>query len=231
MHACGHDIHMAAFIGDGARPGEAKGQWKGTIIFDRPTGGRNRGRRPRLVEGRPLHAVGRNPTSPSVCMTTRKSQTGQIGVTEGYCYANVDSVDVTVRGVGGHGAYPHKTKDPIVLSAEIINALANDREPREQSDRPVVVTVGSIHGGTKHNIISDEVKMQLTVRTYKTGSARPRPGRHRTDHERVRDGRRHAAGRRLIVKVLKDEFTPATYNNPELTKRVSAALEDSARRG
>ncbi len=94
-------------------------------------------------------------------------QTGHIGVTPGYTYANVDSVDVTVHGVGGHGAYPHKTKDPIVLSAEIINAWQTIASRENNPLDPVVVTVGSIHGGTKHNIIPDEVKMQLTVRTYK----------------------------------------------------------------
>ena len=93
--------------------------------------------------------------------------TGKIGVTEGYTYANVDSVDVTVRGVGGHGAYPHKTKDPIVLAAEIINAWQTIASRENNPLDPIVVTVGSIHGGTKHNIIPDEVKMQLTVRTYK----------------------------------------------------------------
>ena len=82
--------------------------------------------------------------------------------------ANVDSVDVTVRGVGGHGAYPHKTKDPIVLAAEMINAWQTIASRENNPLDPIVVTVGSIHGGTKHNIIPDEVKMQLTVRTYKS---------------------------------------------------------------
>src|SRR5882757_7874563 len=94
-------------------------------------------------------------------------QTGHIGVTEGYTYANVDSVDVTVRGVGGHGAYPHKTKDPIVLAAEMVNDWQTIASRENNPLDPIVVTAGSIHGGTKHNIIPDEVKLQLTVRTYK----------------------------------------------------------------
>ena len=94
-------------------------------------------------------------------------QTGHIGVTEDYTYANVNSVNVTVRGVGGHGAYPHKTKDPIVLAAEMINAWQTIVSRENNPLDPIVVTVGSIHGGTKHNIIPDEAKMQLTVRTYK----------------------------------------------------------------
>src|SRR5207237_10167365 len=92
-------------------------------------------------------------------------QTGHIGVTEGYTYANVDSVDVTVRGVGGHGAYPHKTKDPVVLAAEMINAWQTIASRENNALDPIVVTVGSIHGGPKHNIIPDEVKMELSVRT------------------------------------------------------------------
>src|SRR5947208_10820260 len=94
-------------------------------------------------------------------------QTGHIAVTPGYTYANVDSVDVTVRGIGGHGAYPHRTKDPVVLAAEMINAWQTIVSRENNPLDPIVVTVGSIHGGTKHNIIPDEVKMQLTVRTYK----------------------------------------------------------------
>ena len=149
-------------------------------------------------------------------------QTGHIGVTEGYTYANVDSVDVTVRGVGGHGAYPHKTKDPIVLSAEIINALQTIASRENNPLDPIVVTVGSIHGGTKHNIIPDEVKMQLTVRTYKSEVR----DRVLAAIDQIAKGIAAAAGvppeRAPIVKILQDQFTPATYNNPELTKRLVA---------
>src|SRR5207253_7114415 len=149
-------------------------------------------------------------------------QTGHIGVTEGYTYANVDSVDVTVRGVGGHGAYPHKTKDPIVLSAEIINALQTIASRENNPIDPIVVTVGSIHGGTKHNIIPDEVKMQLTVRTYKADVR----DRVLAAIDQIAKGIAAAAGIPAecapIVSVAKDQFTPATYNNPELTKRLVA---------
>src|SRR5205807_9384748 len=93
--------------------------------------------------------------------------TGHIGVTEGYTYANVDSVDVTVRGVRGDSAYPHKTKDPSVLAAEMINTWQTIASRENNPLDPIVVTIGSIQGGTKHNIIPGEVKMQLTVRTYK----------------------------------------------------------------
>jgi hippurate hydrolase len=139
----------------------------------------------------------------------------------------VDSVDVTVRGVGGHGAYPHKTKDPIVLAAELINAWQTIASRENNPLDPVVVTVGSIHGGTKHNIISDEVKMQLTVRTYKADVRE----RVLSAIERIAKGIAAAAGVPAelapIVTVRKDQFTPATYNNPELTKRLVAVWKKS----
>src|SRR5207247_9584229 len=154
-------------------------------------------------------------------------QTGHIGVTEGYTYANVDSVDVTVRGVGGHGAYPHKTKDPIVLAAEMINNWQTIASRENNPLDPIVVTVGSIHGGTKHNIIPDEVKMQLTVRTYK-----PETREHvLASIERIAKGIAAAGGvppdRAPIVSVSIDQVCPDTYNNPELTKRLVAVWKNS----
>src|SRR5205809_897086 len=140
----------------------------------------------------------------------------------GLPYASVDSVDVTVRGVGGHGAYPHKTKDPIVLAAEMINAWQTIASRENNPLDPIVITVGSIHGGTKHNIIPDEVKMQLTVRTYKSDVRE----RVLAAIERIARGCATAAGlladKMPTVNVLRDHFAPAMYNNPELTKRLVA---------
>ena len=128
--------------------------------------------------------------------------------------------------MGGHGAYPHKTKDPIVLSAEIINAWQTIASRENNPLDPIVVTVGSIHGGTKHNIIPDEVKMQLTVRTYKSEVRE----RVLAAIEQIAKGCAIAAGlpndKMPEVNVLQDEFTPATYNNPELTKRARRRLEE-----
>src|SRR5437016_3424220 len=166
MHACGHDAHMAMFIGVARALAKLKDQWRGTIIFvGQPAEETGNGARALLHAGlyekfgKPEFALGFHDKA--------DLQTGHIGVTEGYTYANVDSVDVTVRGIGGHGAYPHKTKDPIVLEAEMVNACQPIASRENNPLDPIVVTVGSIHGGTKHNIIPDEVKMQLTVRTYK----------------------------------------------------------------
>src|SRR6184192_2127384 len=219
MHACGHDAHMAAFIGTARALGKLKDQWHGTIVFvAQPAEELGTGARALLRDG--LYEKFGKPDFALGFHDKADLETGHIGVTEGYTYANVDSVDITVRGVGGHGAYPHKTKDPIVLSAEIINALQTIASRENNPIDPVVVTVGSIHGGTKHNIISDEVKMQLTVRTYKSEVR----DKVLAAIDRIAKGIAAAAGvppeRAPIVNVLKDQLTPATYNNPDLTKRL-----------
>lgn len=221
MHACGHDAHIAAFIGTARALAKLKDQWHGTIVFvAQPAEELGTGARALLKAG--LYVRFGKPNFALGFHDKADLETGHIGVTEGYTYANVDSVDITVRGIGGHGAYPHKTKDPIVLAAEIINALQTIASRENNPIDPVVVTVGSIHGGTKHNIIPDEVKMQLTVRTYKSDVRE----RALAAIDRIAKACATVAGipsdRAPIVTVRKDEFTPATYNNPELTKRLVA---------
>ena len=226
MHACGHDVHVAAFIGTARALGKLKDQWHGTLVFvAQPAEEIGAGARALLKDGlydrfgKPNFALGFHDKA--------DVQAGHIAVTEGYTSANVDSVDVTIRGVGGHGAYPHKTKDPIVLAAEIINAWQTIASRQNNPLDPIVITVGSIHGGTKHNIIPDEVKMQITVRTYKSEVR---------EHvlaaiERIAKGIAAAGGippeRAPVVSVSKDQFCPASYNNPELTKRLVAVWKKS----
>ncbi len=222
MHACGHDAHMAAFIGTARALQKLKDQWRGTIIFvGQPAEETGAGARAMLADG--LYTRFPKPDFALGFHDNAFLETGKIGVAEGYTFANVDSVNIMVRGVGGHGAYPHKTKDPIVLSAEIINALQTIASRENNPIDPVVVTVGSIHGGTKHNIIPDEVKMQLTVRSYKMDVRE----RVLAAIDRIVKGCAVAAGipqdRMPVVEVLRDEFSPATYNNPELTKRLVEA--------
>jgi amidohydrolase len=226
MHACGHDAHMAAFIGTARALGKLKDQWHGTIVFvAQPAEETGNGARALLKDGlyerfgKPNFALGFHDKA--------DLETGHIGVTEGYTYANVDSVDLTVYGVGGHGAYPYRTKDPIVLSAEIINALQTIVSRENNPLDPIVITVGSIHGGTKHNIIPDEVKMQLTVRTYKPDVRE----RVLAAIDRIAKGIAVTGGvppeRAPIATLRKDEFCPATYNNPDLTKRLVAVWRNS----
>jgi hippurate hydrolase len=219
MHACGHDAHMAAFIGTARTLAKMKDQWHGTIVFvGQPAEEMGTGARAMLNDG--LYTRFPKPDFALGFHDNAQMETGHLGVTEGYTFANVDSVNITVRGMGGHGAYPHKTKDPIVLSAEIILALQTIVSRENNPIDPVVVTVGSIHGGTKHNIIPDEVKMQLTVRSYKMDVRE----RLLAAIDRIAKGCAATAGvppdRMPITDVLRDEFSPATYNNPELTKRL-----------
>jgi amidohydrolase len=226
MHACGHDAHISMFIGVARALAKLKDQWHGTVIFvGQPAEELGSGARAMLKAG--LYEKFGKPDFALGFHDKADLQTGHIGVTEGYTYANVDSVDVTVRGLGGHGAYPYTTKDPIVLAAEMINTWQTIASRENNPLNPIVITVGSIHGGTKHNIIPDEVKMQLTVRTYK-----PDVREHvLAAIDRVAQGIAAAGGvppeRAPIVTVLKDQFTPATYNNPELTTRLVAAWKKS----
>jgi len=226
MHACGHDVHVAALIGVARILAKLKSQWHGTIVFvAQPAEELGTGARALLKDG--LYEKFGKPDFALGFHDKADLETGRIGVTEGYATANVDSVDVTVRGVGGHGAYPHKTKDPIVLAAEIINAWQTIASRENNPVDPIVITVGSIHGGTKNNIIPDEVKMQLTVRTYKAETRE----RVLAAIDRIAKGYAMAAGvpseRAPIVTVSKNEFCPATYNNPELTKRLIAVWKSS----
>jgi len=226
MHACGHDIHMAALIGTARVLAKLKDSWHGTIIFigqpaEEAVGGAHAMINAGLYDrfGKPDYALALHDDA--------EIEAGKIGISEGYTQANVDSVDVMVKGIGGHGAYPHKIKDPIVLSAEIINAWQTIVSREDNPLDPVVVTVGSIQGGTKHNIIPDEVKIQLTVRTYKPEVRQ----RVLAAIDRIAKGCATAAGlppdKMPEVNVLKGEALNATYNNPELTKRVTAALKSA----
>jgi amidohydrolase len=226
MHACGHDAHIAAFIGTARALAKLKDQWHGTILFvAQPAEETGNGARALLKDG--LYEKFGKPNFALGFHDKADLETGHIGVTEGYTYANVDAVDIIVRGVGGHGAYPYKTKDPIVLAAELVNALQTIASRENNPLDPIIVTVGSIHGGTKRNIISDEVKMQLTIRTYKADTRQ----RVLAAIERIAKGIAMAGGvppeRTPIVTVSKDEYCPATYNNPELTKRLIAVWKAS----
>src|SRR5258707_11912936 len=143
MHACGHDAHMAAFIGTARALAQLKDRWHGTIVFvAQPAEETGNGARALLKDG--LYQKFGKPNFALGFHDKADLETGHIVVTEGYTYANVDSVDVTVRGVGGHGTYPHKTKDPIVLAAEMINNWQTIASRADNPIYPNVVTEGAI---------------------------------------------------------------------------------------
>jgi amidohydrolase len=224
MHACGHDIHMTVLTGVARLLTQMQDRWKGTLVLiGQPAEERGSGARAMLAAG--LYA--RFP-KPDYCLALHVNSelpAGSVGYVEGFALANVDSVDVTIRGVGGHGAYPHKTKDPIVLAAETVLALQTIVSREIEPGEAAVVTVGSIHGGTKHNIIPSDVTLQLTLRSY-TDEVRAQTI---AAVKRIVRGLAEAAGipeDRMPTVTLKDEFTPATYNDPALSRRVSGALKE-----
>lgn len=222
MHACGHDIHMTCLVGVARVLKELKDRWQGTLVLiGQPAEERGGGAQRMIADG----LFTRFP-KPDYCIALHDDSSlvaGAVGLAEGYALANVDSVDITVRGVGGHGAYPQATKDPIVLAAEIVLALQTIVSREIAPGEPAVVTVGSIHGGLKHNIIPDEVQLQLTLRSY-TDEVRQQTI---AAVKRITRGLAIAAGvpedRMPIVK-MSDDFTPATYNDPELARRLSGVF-------
>jgi len=224
MHGCGHDIHMTSFLGTAKMLAALKSEWRGTVMLvGQPAEERGTGAKAMLNDG--LYSRFPKPNYVLALHDNANLEAGKVGYTEGYSLANVNSVNITVRGVGGHGAYPQTTKDPIVLAAQIVLALQTIVSRENSPLDPAVVTVGSINGGTKHNIIPDEVKLQLTVRTYKEEVRL----KVLSSIERITKGTAIAAGipdnRLPIVEVVETEFTPATFNNPELSRRIAGVFE------
>ena len=216
MHACAHDTHMTAWVGAARRLAAMRSSWSGTLVMiAQPGEETSQGAKAMLEDGlftrfpKPTHAIAfhNSATLPA----------GIIGYSDGPALANVDSVDMVVRGVGGHGAAPHTTRDPIVLASRIVTSLqtlvSRELDPLDSA----VVTVGSFQAGTKHNIISDEARLLITVRSYT-----PEIRRMLLDGiARIARGEAIAAGvpedRMPTVTVREAEATPATVNSAALT--------------
>ena len=220
MHACGHDTHMSAWVGAARQMVAGRAKWSGTLVMIlQPAEEIGSGAKAMLDDG--LFTRFPKPDYTLAFHDAAQFPAGMIGYSSGFALANVDSVDITVKGVGGHGAYPHTTKDPIVLASRIVGSLQQlvSREVNPQDS--AVVTVGSFHAGAKHNIISDEAKLLLTVRSYSDETRKLLLDGIR----RVVKGEAIAAGmpddRMPVVTISEDEFTPATYNTPKLTAKMA----------
>ena len=223
MHACGHDIHITNMIGTAKMLAQLKDQWRGTLVLlGQPAEETIDGANAMLADG--LYTRFPKPDFTIALHDSADVEAGKVTYYPGYAMASSTSVDVIVRGVSGHGSKPEATKDPIVMAAQMIMALQTIISRENSPLDPAVVTVGSIHGGTKRNIIPDEVVLQLTIRTYKEEVRQ----RILTSLERITKGVAMGAGvpedRMPIVKLIENEMAPATYNDPQLTERVVAAI-------
>lgn len=223
MHACAHDTHMTALVGSARWMADNRDQWSGTLVLiAQPAEEVGLGAAAMLVDG----LYERFPTPDAVVShhTWGYMPAGQIRYVPGFAMANVDTVDLYVKGIGSHGASPHLGKDPVVIASQIVLALqtlvSRELSPFETG----VVTVGAFNAGTKHNIISDEAHLQITVRSY-TDEVRQDL---LSGIERVASGIAMAAGlpEELMPVIEIDEtYTPAVYNDPALSTRAGQILE------
>ena len=219
MHACGHDIHMAALVGTATLLARDRQSWHGTLMLvGQPAEERANGAAAMLKDG--LFARFPKPDMAFAMHDGNGLPAGEVGFAPGFSLTSADSVDIVIYGKGGHGATPQNTIDPIVIAARTVLALQTIVSREINPQDPAIITVGSIHGGTKHNIIPEQVKLELTVRAYK-----PEVRKHLLDAiARIARAESEAgnAPRPPDVKVV--ESTPAQYNDPKLCERIAADL-------
>jgi amidohydrolase len=218
MHACGHDTHVTTWLATARRLSAMKGQWSGTLVMIlQPGEERVIGAQAMLDDG--LFTRFPKPDYLVAFHDSASLPAGVIGVTNGFALANVDTVNVDVKGIGGHGAYPQNTRDPIVLASRIVMALQTLVSRENDPQQPAVVTVGSFHSGTKSNIISDEAKLALTVRSYT-----PETRKLLLDGiRRIVRGEAIAAGipdDRMPIVEIEQPSADATFNTPQLSERL-----------
>ena len=226
MHACGHDIHTTTLIGVARALAAAKSQWHGTLMLvGQPSEETIDGAKAMLADhlyerfGKPDMIIGLHDTNIRAA--------GTVEITSGPVAASSTSIDVTIKGIGGHGSAPHRGRDPIVLASEFVLQLQTIVSREEDPTDPTVVTVGDIHGGTKRNIIPNEVKLELTSRSFSEKSRQTVIDGVR----RIAEGIAVSAGlppdKAPVVTVLEDEYTPSLYNDPAQAARVKDVLVKS----
>lgn len=221
-HACGHDAHMTIWTGTARRLAAEKDSWSGTLIMiAQPAEETVGGAKAMIDDG--LFTRFPRPDFNLSLHDTAALPAGTVGYVRGPVKSAADSVDIDVKGIGGHGAVPQNTRDPIVVASAIVMALQTLVSRNDDPFHPAVVTVGSFHGGTKHNIIASDVKLQITVRSMDEET--------RTllldGIKRIALGQARAYGipENLLPVVTVSESTPATYNSPVLIDDIVPALE------
>jgi hippurate hydrolase len=219
MHACGHDLHMMSLLGTAQALAHSKDRWSGTLmLIGQPAEETVEGARAMLTDGfyqrfgKPDYAIALH-NEPTL-------EAGKVGLVAGSVYASATTIEVRIRGVGGHGAHPESTKDPVVMAAEYVMAIQTIVSRQTLPLEPAVVTVGSIHGGSKNNIIPDEVVLQLTVRAFNEDVRKNIVA----SLDRIARGIALAGGvpddRAPVMTVFDNESVPATYNDPQLVERL-----------
>ncbi|AMO73340.1 peptidase M20 [Sphingorhabdus sp. M41] len=224
MHACGHDTHMTGWVATARQLAARKNEWAGTLVMIlQPAEETGEGALAMLEDG--LYTRFPKPDYALAFHDAAGAPAGYIGYAPGFALANVDSVDIQVKGVGGHGAYPHTTKDPVVLASRIVGSLQTLVSREIDPQDPAVVTVGSFQAGSKHNIISDEALLLLTVRSYGDDTR----AKLLDGIKRIARGEAIAAGmpedRMPVVTLRETEFTPATYNSPDFSIEMANLFE------
>ncbi|PAX07052.1 amidohydrolase [Sphingomonas lenta] len=221
MHACGHDTHIVGLVATARRLAALKDRWRGTVVFiAQPAEERVGGAAAMLKDG--LYSRFPKPQYALAWHVDASRATGKVAASELIQYSSSDSVDIVVPGVGAHGASPNAGKDPVYMASQLVIALQGLVSRERQPLDPAVITVGSFHSGLKHNIISDEARLQVTVRANSEA-----------ERKRLLDGiRRVARGigelngmpENLMPRVAVPEGTPVTANDPELARRLNAVM-------
>ncbi|MFN3989763.1 MAG: amidohydrolase [Erythrobacter sp.] len=221
MHACGHDVHITAMVGTARRLAAMKDQWKGTLMFVvQPAEEGVRGAKAMMEDG--LYQRFGKPDYALAFHVAAELETGKIAASEGIQYSSSDSLDIRVPGIGTHGAAPHLGRDPVYIASQIVTALQSIDSREIGPLTPVVVTVGSFHAGSKHNIISDEAMLQVTVR------ANDEETREQViaaiERIALNIGKAHGLPDSMPVEVKRLSGTPTTNNDPALARRLNTAL-------
>ena len=222
MHACGHDIHMTSWVGTARELIANKDKWSGTLVMlAQPAEELGLGAKAMIEQG--LYEKFPLPDYNLALHVSASAPAGTVAYSSGFALANVDSVDILVKGVGGHGAYPHTTKDPIVVGSAIVMALQTLVSRNVDPQTPAVVTVGSFTAGAKHNIISDGAELLLTVRSYDDGTRQLLLD----GIKRIAKAQAEAFGAPEPEISIDSDYTPSTYNNPELTAEAISAIKSA----